>query len=117
MPPPRRSISRVLKILQNWVSAIPTTRSVVQGPSPVTRPYPALPCPKMPGPQVGQTRAQGRGLRFWGPRPWAEPGAFGNVLFIISMMLYQKEKEKSIQYIFKPDFLVHQKHKIVNELY
>src|SRR5271155_2550710 len=36
----------------------------------------------MPGPQVGQRRAQGRGLRFWGPRPWAEPGAFGNVVSI-----------------------------------
>src|ERR1700678_1494197 len=54
-----------------------------QGPSPVTRPYPALRCPKMPGPQVGQRRAQGWGLRFWGPRPWAEPRAFGNVLFNI----------------------------------
>src|ERR1700678_4848188 len=36
----------------------------------------------MPGPQVGQRRAQGRGLRFWGPRPRAEPGAFGNVVSI-----------------------------------
>src|ERR1700678_475500 len=36
----------------------------------------------MPGPQVGQRRAQGRGLRFWGPRPGAEPGAFGNVVSI-----------------------------------
>ena len=42
---------------------------------------PALPGPALPSNARPSGRAQGRGLRFWSPRPWAEPGAFGNVLF------------------------------------
>jgi len=43
-------------------------------------------------------------LRFWGPRPWAEPGAFGNVLFIISIMLYQKERRNQSSTFSNPTF-------------